>query len=173
MTQLVDSAAPSCMIGYSIGRIGCHVSGDGDWGIANHHPKPSWLNFLPDWAWAYDYPHNVNSVGVPIPDCVGRHCMVLPEMVYPTPLWEAVICISLFFVLWGLRKKIIIPGVLFSIYLIMNGVERFFIEKIRVNSKMHALGLDFTQAELISSLLIIAGLVLWFYLRRKNAAVTS
>ena len=54
-----------------------------------------------------------------------------------------------------------------------NTIQRFFIEKIRVNTKMHVLGFQFTQAELISSLLLLSGLVLWFYLRKRNAPVTS
>jgi len=169
----IDANATGLMLAYGTGRLGCQISGDGDWGIANPHPKPSWLHFLPDWAWAYNYPHNVNSVGVPIPDCVGRHCMVLPEIVYPTPLWEAVICISLFFVLWGLRKKITIPGVLFSIYLIMNGIERFFIEKIRVNTKYHISGHAITQAEIISVCLIILGIIGVFYFRKRNIQKAS
>ena len=57
--HLIDSAAPSLMIGYAIGRIGCHLSGDGDWGIDNLAPKPNWLSWAPDWIWSYDYPHNV------------------------------------------------------------------------------------------------------------------
>ena len=166
--HFIDANAPGLMLAYGVGRLGCQISGDGDWGIVNLHPKPSWLSFLPNWAWAYNYPHNVNSVGVPIPDCVGKHCMMLPQPVYPTPLWEAVACISLFFVLWNLRKKIIIPGLLFSIYLIMNGIERFFIEKIRVNTKYHIFNHAITQAEIISFCLIILGITGIFYFRKNK-----
>ncbi|MBL0342468.1 MAG: prolipoprotein diacylglyceryl transferase [Bacteroidetes bacterium] len=157
--HLTDSAAPGLMLSYGTGRIGCHVSGDGDWGIVNTHAKPAWLEFLPDWIWSYQYPHNVLSEGIPIPGCEGRHCMMLPEPVFPTPFYEAVICIGLFFVLWSLRKHISIPGVLFSVYLIFNGVERFFIEKIRVNTKYHISGHAITQAEIISVVLIILGII--------------
>jgi prolipoprotein diacylglyceryltransferase len=156
--HLVDATAPGLMLAYGTGRIGCHLSGDGDWGIVNLHPKPSWLSFLPDWAWTCYYPHNVINEGIPILGCQGRFCMILPEPVFPTPLYEAVICIALFFVLWPLRKKIRIPGMLFSVYLIMNGTERFLIEKIRVNPLYHFLGLEFTQAEIISVALFIAGI---------------
>lgn len=160
----IDATAPGLMLAYGVGRLGCQIAGDGDWGIVNTNPKPSFLNSLPDWFWSYNYPHNVNSVGIPIPGCEGRHCMMLPEFVYPTPLWEAVVCIALFFVLWSLRKRITVPGILFSIYLIMNGTERFFIEKIRVNTKYHILGHGITQAEIISFCLIILGVagVLYF-----------
>ncbi|MEP7171301.1 MAG: prolipoprotein diacylglyceryl transferase family protein, partial [Bacteroidota bacterium] len=68
--HFIDSNATGLMLAYGTGRLGCQISGDGDWGITNLHPKPSWLSFLPDWAWAYNYPHNVNSVGIPIPGCI-------------------------------------------------------------------------------------------------------
>ncbi len=152
-----DAAAPGLMLAYGVGRLGCQISGDGDWGVVNQNPQPSWLNWLPDWTWSYQYPHNVLSEGIPIPGCIGKHCMMLPEPVYPTPLYEAVICIGLFFVLWSMRKSFTVPGMFFSIYLVMNGVERFFIEKIRVNTKYHLFGHGFTQAELISVMLIIIG----------------
>lgn len=153
-----DAAAPGLMLSYGTGRLGCHLSGDGDWGIVNANVKPSWLEFLPDWLWGYQYPHNVLSEGVPIPGCVGKHCMMLPDPVYPTPLYEAIFCIGLFFVLWQLRKHISIPGVLFSVYLVLNGIERFLIEKIRVNTKYHIFGNEITQAEIISFILILLGI---------------
>ena len=75
-------------------------------------------------------------------------------------------CIALFFVLWLIRKKIKVAGMLFAIYLIMNGIERFFIEKIRVNTEYNILG-GITQAEIISFCLIITGLILSFLLSKK------
>ena len=51
------------MLGYGIGRIGCQIAGDGDWGIENTAPKPGWLSWAPDWAWSYNYPHNVLKDG--------------------------------------------------------------------------------------------------------------
>jgi phosphatidylglycerol:prolipoprotein diacylglycerol transferase len=156
--HFADSAAPGLMLAYGTGRVGCHISGDGDWGIVNTAAKPDWMSFLPDWMWAYRYPNNVLSEGIPIEGCMGKHCMILPEPVFPTPLYEAIACIGLFFVLWYLRRQITIPGMLFSVYLIMNGVERFFIEKIRVNTKYHIGSYDITQAEIISVVLIILGI---------------
>ena len=164
-THLIDACAPSLMLAYGVGRLGCQMAGDGDWGIDNLSAKPSWF-FLPDWAWAYKYPHNVNNVGIPIPDCTGKYCSVLRNPVFPTPLWEAIICISLFFVLWSLRKKITTPGVMFCVYLILNGVERFFIEKIRINTTYNIFGNHITQAEIISTLLFFLGIVGIFYFRK-------
>jgi prolipoprotein diacylglyceryltransferase len=80
--------------------------------------------------------------------------------VYPTSFYESVICILLFLLLWQIRHKIKAPGMLFGIYLILNGVERFFIELIRVNTRYNIGGLSFTQAELISLCLVIGGVVL-------------
>lgn len=172
VTHLIDSAAPSLMLGYGIGRIGCHVSGDGDWGIPNLNPKP--FSWLPDWMWSYDYPNNVVGEGVPIPGCTAdKFCNHLVPSVYPTAFYEVVMSIGLFFVLWSLRKKITTPGVLFSLYLILNGIERFFIEKIRVNTLYHVGDFAFTQAELISSILLITGIIGVWYFRKRRSGVSN
>lgn len=165
--HLNDAMAPTMMLAYGVGRIGCQVSGDGDWGIVNTRPNP--FSWLPDWAWSYTYPHNVNEVGVPIPGCTGKFCMELPEAVYPTPLYEVVFCLALFGLLLLLRKKMRIPGTLFAIYLMMNGLERFLIEKIRVNTRMNIFGFQPTQAEVISSLLFLSGLALFLWLRKNQS----
>ena len=174
--HLIDSAAPSLMIGYAIGRIGCHVSGDGDWGINNIAPKPNWLSWAPDWLWSYDYPHNVNSVGEQMPGCFGFHCNHLVPNVFPTAFYETLMCLFLFFIIWIIRKRVTTPGVLFSIYLIFNGVERFTIEQIRVNTPQHLLGFTFTQAEFISVSLFFMGLIgIWYFKRlgKKNSKELS
>lgn len=168
MLQLSDAAAPGLMLAYGTGRIGCQLAGDGDWGIINMAPKPGWMSFLPDWFWSFKYPHNVISEGVQIPGCEGRHCFELMHGVYPTPLYESIACILLFFLLWWMRKKTSIPGMIFSFYLLFNGIERFLIESIRVNSKYHVAGIEFTQAQLISLLLIVTGLAGIFILRSRR-----
>ena len=174
----MDAAAPGLMLAYGIGRLGCHVSGDGDWGIANTAAKPGWL---PQWLWSYDYPNNVNAVlgphrggysGVPITDgtCFEGYCTHLVPGVFPTPLYETLMCLLLFAALWALRKRIRVPGVLFAVYLILNGVERFLIEKIRVNELF--LG-TWTQAEVISLALIIIGAASWAVLHNKHKHATA
>ena len=159
LVHMIDLGAPGIILAYTVGRIGCHMSGDGDWGITNVVPKPTWLNWAPDWFWSFKYPHNVINEGVPIPGCVGNFCNELPLPVFPTPLYEVIACFIIFLVLWNLRKRIKIPGLLFSIYLILNGLERFSIETIRVNTKYHIFGFNPTQAELISSILVLGGIV--------------
>lgn len=208
---LADAIAPSLMIAYAIGRIGCQVAGDGDWGVYNaafqvagpgvvveaapgdfqkavaansaffaQYPNteyrnfnPGALGFLPDWLLAYNYPQNVNSVGVKIPGCTDQHCSMLPIPVFPTPLYETIFCTLLFFLLWGLRNKLRPAGSLFALYLILNGMERFFIEKIRVNNKMNLFGFQPTQAEVISVGLMLTGLILWIFLRQKYRTKTA
>jgi phosphatidylglycerol---prolipoprotein diacylglyceryl transferase len=208
--HLADSIAPALMLAYAIGRIGCQVSGDGDWGILNsayistpeakvvhsdtaifnktlaanasiymeqsgytsvdqiqhkHVPGPEWL---PNWMIAYNYPHNVINEGVTIKDCTGQYCSQLPIPVFPTAFYETVICLLLTAVLFFLRSRINIAGAIFAIYLILNGLERFFIEKIRVNTQYEIFGFHPTQAELISTFLMLTGIVLLFIFSRKK-----
>lgn len=173
--HMADVSGPGLMLAYGVGRIGCQLSGDGDWGINNVNPKPNWLSWAPDWMWSYKFPHNVLDEGeVLIEGCKGKYCHELAVGVYPTPFYEAVICILLFAFLWSIRKKIKTPGVLFCIYLILNGLERFFIELIRVNSKYHIGSFAFTQAELISSVLVLGGLIgIFFAYKAENKRKVS
>lgn len=159
---MLDIGGPGMMLAYAVGRIGCQMSGDGDWGIPNLSAKPGWLSWAPDWMWAFKFPHNVNMVDHdnPIPDCVGKFCYELKLPVYPTSFYESVVCILLFLFLWSIRDRIKVPGVMFGIYLILNGLERFFIELIRVNTRYHVAGISFTQAEMISLFLVLAGVIM-------------
>jgi len=135
--QLVDIAGFGLPIGYAIGRIGCQVSGDGDYG------KPS------DLPWAMAYPDGT----VPTTD-----------EVHPTPLYETMLMGTLGFVLWQLRDAVR-PGGLFALYLVLGGLERFFIEFLRRNEDV-ALGL--TAAQLESLLLVVAGAVWLGVLQRRG-----
>ncbi|MBU6176469.1 MAG: prolipoprotein diacylglyceryl transferase [Bacteroidetes bacterium] len=164
--NLSDAIAPGLMLAYGIGRLGCQFSGDGDWGVVSDLSTKPFL--LPDWAWSYTYPHNVIEAGIPIPGCEGPYCNALPAGVYPTALYEAVVSILLAFVLFYLKNQIKVSGILFSIYLIFNGLERFAIEKIRVNNQLDILGFHPTQAEVISSFLFLTGLALAFYLKQSH-----
>ena len=163
-----DAMAAPLMLAYGIGRIGCHTSGDGDWGIANLNPKPEYLQFLPDWMWAYTYPNNVIRAGERMADCtepLGIYCYELSNAVYPTAVYEALMGIVLFYILWKLRNAFKTPGMLFGLYLVFNGLERFSIEKIRINNELYK---GLTQAEMISAGLIVLGLSLFFWLKKKK-----
>jgi phosphatidylglycerol:prolipoprotein diacylglycerol transferase len=205
--HLNDAAAPALMLAYGLGRIGCQVAGDGDWGIINSayhltsdgkvvlgtendfhlaviennsfyinefgsvdkvpHLSVKAPSFLPDWMFAYTYPHNVINEGVQIAGCKEQYCSHLPLPVFPTPFYEVIIGIILFSIIWSLRKKFTVPGKLFGFYLLVNGIERFFIEKIRVNTKYNIFGFHPTQAEIISFLLIVTGALLLLILKKK------
>ena len=215
LRYLVDAAAPALIIAYAVGRIGCQVAGDGDWGIynsayisdaygkitvaqpgdfdkqlkkyssyftegkvtdsANHllyvtdrtygtldkvpHKSYKGPSFLPDWFFAYAFPQNVNTDGIKIPGNNDDHNRVLPQPVFPTSLYEIIICSFIFLFLWSIRRKIRTPLVMFGIYLVLNGIERFLIELIRVNKTYTFFGLNPSQAEIIACLLIISGLI--------------
>jgi len=169
--HVTDIVAPALIISYGVGRIGCQVAGDGDWGIVNTLTKPNWLAFLPDWLWAYNYPHNIINEGIRIHGCSGPHCFQLAEAVFPTPIYETTMTIIILAVLWFLRKRLKIAGQLFAIYLMFNGLERFLIEKIRVNNVFEFLGMNVTQAEVISTLMFLSGLILFFVLKVNHKKV--
>lgn len=168
---VLDAVAPALILAYGIGRLGCHFSGDGDWGIVNTSVQPSWW-FLPDWLWAYNYPHNVINEGQKIADCVGHYCQQLAAPVYPTSVYEFLMTLLIGGLLWSLRKKITIPGLLFCLYLILNGIERFMIEEIRVNDVYPFLGTEFTQAQFVAMILFLIGIV-WGGLEWRTAEVRS
>ncbi len=168
LLQSVDTLAPSAAIAYSVGRVGCQVSGDGCWGVVNTAPKPEGLKFIPDWIWAYDYPHNVLNEGVPIEGYTGKYFHVLADPVFPTPFYETSLMFIAFLILWFLRKRIKIPGILFSIYLIFAGLERFFIEMIRVTKRYNLGGIELSQAQIISVLMAITGVVMIVYMIIKK-----
>ena len=158
--HMMDACAPTLMVGYGVGRLGCQLSGDGDWGIANTAPKPGWMSFMPDWLWAQSYPHNVVKEGIDIPNCVGDFCKYLNPPVFPTPLYESLMCLVILIIIWSIRKRIKTPGVMFCIYLIFNGLERFFIEIIRINPTYSFVGdIQFSQAQFIALALILIGIV--------------
>ncbi len=224
LTHLVDAAAPCLMIAYAVGRIGCQVAGDGDWGVYNSayvsdayghvtaaqpgdyekaltansnyflhgtatadpstvttdriypslqevpHKYIKGPSFLPNWLFAYSYPQNVNNDGIRIPGETEEHYSVLPQPVFPTPLYETIICGLMFLFLWAIRKKLKTPLVMFGIYLLLNGLERFCVEMIRVNKTYVIFGIHSTQSEVIAFMLMVAGLltILYAKLRFKN-----
>jgi phosphatidylglycerol:prolipoprotein diacylglycerol transferase len=126
-----DAAAPALAIGQAIGRIGCQLSGDGDWGIETTLP------------WGMAYPHAV--VGWDKPPGVRVH---------PTPLYECALYLAVFTVLWRSRRDPVPDGVALSWYLVLSGAARFAVEFVRINPRI-ALGLS--EAQLVSLSLVVAG----------------
>jgi prolipoprotein diacylglyceryltransferase len=169
----LDAGAPALMISYAVGRIGCHLSGDGDWGINNLLNKPNWMIFVPDSLWSTRYPHNVIGAGISIPGCTGKYCNILEYPVFPTAIYETIMCFCFFLLLWSLRKKFELkPGTLFSMYLILNGFERFLIEQIRIDSEYNIFGNYVKQSEIIAVLIFIAGIISYFHFNRSHRYVS-
>ncbi len=165
--RLGDIIGQAILLGYAIGRVGCHLAGDGDWGIVNSGSKPGWLSWIPDWLWAFTYPHNVIMEGVPIPGCEGLYCYQLPEPVYPAPLYESIMSLIAFGAIQLVKPAVyrkFRSGILLALSMILMGVERFLIEFIRVNPRYELFGIEATQAQIISVLLVLGGLLI-IYLR--------
>jgi phosphatidylglycerol---prolipoprotein diacylglyceryl transferase len=134
--QLLDTAAAPIAIGYTVGRIGCQLSGDGDYGVESDLP------------WAMAYPEGT----VPT-----------DETVHPTPVYDTLTMGLATLVLWHLRDRFA-PGVLFGLYLIIAGVQRFLIELIRRNDSVVG---GLTLAQLFSLALLALGSAL--LLARRGA----
>jgi len=160
LLHLVDAALPGLMLAYGVGRSGCQIAGDGDWGIPNDAPKPEWLSFLPDWAWAYNYPNNVLGIDLKT-DYAQMGYVSLTGYAWPTPLYEIVMALTIFAFLWFMRTRWTTPGMVMSWYFILSGIERLAIEQIRINNEYPIFG-GVTQAEIISTVMIMAGIVLLF-----------
>ena len=160
---VIDATAPGIALGYAIGRLGCQLSGDGCWGIANTLPQPDALAWLPHWAWAFDFPHNVLNAGGLIEGCRGANCRVLEQPVWPTSLYESAMAFLIFSVLWGVRRRMKVPVTLFGLFLVLYSVERLLIEQIRVNVRHTLLGLQVTQAEVLSVGLLLVGIGVMAY----------
>ena len=115
---LLDLCAVPLAIGYAIGRIGCQISGDGDYGKA-------W-----DGPWAMAYPHGAVPTDTPV---------------HPTPIYETLAMGLAAWALWRARDAFR-PGILFACYLVLAGAERFLVEFLRRNDPV-ALGLTAPQLE--------------------------
>jgi phosphatidylglycerol:prolipoprotein diacylglycerol transferase len=120
LRDITDLAGPCLAIGQAIGRVGCQLAGDGDYGIPTGLP------------WGMSYPNGV----VPTTD-----------RVHPTPIYEAVLYLLIFAVLWRQRARPHPPGSLFGQYLIFSGAARFAVEFVRRNA---VLGLGLTLAQWVS-----------------------
>ena len=142
--QLFDLAAYGLALGYAIGRIGCQVSGDGDYGKVSSLP------------WAMGYPKGT------VPTDPG-------VTVQPTPIYETVVMGLVAWLLWRCRDRFR-PGVLFAFYLVFAGIERFLVEFVRRNS--HVVG-DLTAAQLESLGLLVIGLVVLLVAQSRGGLTRS
>src|SRR6266704_3195961 len=136
---ILDTCSPAATVGYAIGRIGCLLSGDGDYGVPTTLP------------WGMSFPNGV----VPT-----------TEHVHPTPLYEFFIWLVIAAFLWRMGKKAVTgarpKGEIFCGYLILTGVARFLIEFIRINPRSF-FGLSNAQAASLMS--IIIGFLMFWWIR--------
>jgi phosphatidylglycerol:prolipoprotein diacylglycerol transferase len=130
-SEMMDTVAPSISLGHGIGRIGCHLAGDGDWGPPTTLP------------WGVAYPNAI--VGWDFPPDVRVH---------PTPLYETTAYLLVFAFLWSRRAKPYQAGTQFGWYLVLASTARFFLEFVRINPPV-ALGLS--EAQFLSILLVSVG----------------
>ncbi|WP_420454471.1 prolipoprotein diacylglyceryl transferase [Rubrivirga sp.] len=169
--HLADATAPGLLLAYGIGRIGCYLSGDGDWGVCSSlADKPGWI---PGWLWSETFPRNMLGQMDPVVYNAtqrGAECALAnPTGVYPTMLYEFAMAAVLAGVLWALRKNPFKAGWLISLYAVFAGAERFLIEFIRVNPDA-AFGLP--QSQLISIGFMVAGAVGLALTTRRTDAPT-
>ena len=143
--EFMDACAPAAAVGYAIGRIGCLLSGDGDYGIPTTLP------------WGMSFP---NGTDPSPPHCVERGWP--PDCrVHPTPIYEFLIWMLIGWILWRIGKKGLngeAPGKVFSAYLILTGVARFLMELIRINPRSF-FGF-FSNAQTASLVSVVLGIIL-------------
>lgn len=166
--HMADALAPALILGYSLGRLGCHIAGDGDWGINN--PKSNPFSWLPNWLWSYDYPHNILRKGIYMQGCTwDDYCYKLAVPVYPTPLYELVMGLIIVLVLLFALRHEKLAGRVSAYCLMLMGIERFLIEKIRVDIRYNLFGLHPTQAEILAVFCFCCGMLLFFIAPKLNA----
>jgi len=165
LLEFLVMCSPAAAVGYAIGRIGCLLSGDGDYGV----PTP-----LP---WGMSFPNGlVPTTGTWDPESHSGVCLKygLPEncTVHPTPIYEFLIWLVIAAFLWRLGNRALrgagSAGEVFCGYLILTGVARFLIEFIRINPPSF-FGLSNAQAASLVSILI-GVILLW---RIRSGAVSK
>lgn len=156
LLRLMDAAAPAAALGYGIGRIGCLLSGDGDYGIPTTLP----------WGMQFPSPALVPSGPVCLDRGFPADCRV-----HPTPIYELLAGIAIFFYLWRLGKKATLgprpEGQVVAEFFILSGAARFLVEYIRINPKIF---LGMSNAQIASLLSVVAGVVLLMMVKREFRA---
>jgi phosphatidylglycerol---prolipoprotein diacylglyceryl transferase len=150
---MLDVAATAAALGYGIGRIGCLISGDGDYG------KPTTL------PWGMSFPNGI----VPTTQSCVEWGAPANCRVHPTPIYEFLMALVIFWILWRLGARFIKSsapdGLIFSAYLVLSGIARFLIEIIRLNPRSF---FGMTNAQTASLASIIFGVMLFVFLRRAK-----
>jgi phosphatidylglycerol---prolipoprotein diacylglyceryl transferase len=151
----LDACSPAAAVGYAIGRIGCLLSGDGDYGMPT-----SW-----HWPWALSFPNGV----VPTTQTCVEHGWPSNCRVYPTPIYEFIAWVAIAYLLWRWAARSGTPvrttGKIFCGYLILSGIARFLVEFIRLNPRSF---FGMTNAQTASLGSILLGIVLLWYLKGRK-----
>ena len=162
MLKVWDAIGIGLMIGYGVARLGCHFAGDGDYGTPTSLPWgtlyyngaeiPSEateeyfaLNPAEAAAWHYYELRSQHAGTGPLGRPYSEFDRVTP--MHPTPVYEMILGVAGFVVLWNLRKKAWPSGTLFSLYLVLSSLFRFSVEFLRLNPRL-AFGLS--EAQLIA-----------------------
>lgn len=143
----IDMCAPALAIGQAIGRIGCLLSGDGDWGLPSTLP------------WAMAYPRAIvgwNSETVlKLDDHYRLVSGFFPGVrVHPAPIYETILYVGVFYILWSMRKTSHPPGRLIYWYMVLAGAARFVVEFVRINPRVFG---PLSEAQLIAIAMMILG----------------
>src|SRR5215469_13218986 len=160
---VADMCAAPLVLGMAFGRMGCQLSGDGDWGLPSRLP------------WAMAYPRAIVGWGPESVLKLDSHGNLVPGFfpgvrVHPTPIYEAILYAAIFWFLWSIRKKVTLQGELLYLYLILVGAARFMVEFVRINPRV-LWGLS--EAQIISLLMIAIGGPAWYWSSRRRAEITS
>jgi phosphatidylglycerol---prolipoprotein diacylglyceryl transferase len=144
-----DMCGPALAIGQALGRIGCQVSGDGDWGLPSKLP------------WAMAYPHAIVGWNAQTVLKLDAHYNLVSGFfpgvrVHPAPVYETILYTGVFVVLWSLRRRIGTEGRLFYSYLVLLGACRFVVEFVRINPRVLW---DLSEAQIISAVMVVAGFI--------------
>ncbi len=171
---VADMCAAPLILGQAFGRMGCQLSGDGDWGMPSTLP------------WAMAYPKAIigwhGDMHLPDGGVIPSTVLKLDSngslvdgffpgvRVHPAPLYEVILYVSIFAFLWSRRKQIAFEGQYLCLYLILGGAARFLVEFVRINDRV-AFGLS--EAQVISLVMIAIGIVAWPVLSRRTQPVTA
>ncbi len=157
--KVADAFAPALILGYGVARLGCHFSGDGDYGMPTSLP------------WGVNYSHGIVPPSIAFkdfPSVVDKFPGgIVPNStpLHPTPIYEFIACTIIFLYIWNIRKTMKPDGRLFMLYLMFAGLERLLVEFIRLNPRL-LFGLS--EAQLVSIPLILIGIAGFFYLTRQG-----
>jgi phosphatidylglycerol:prolipoprotein diacylglycerol transferase len=157
-----DMCAPALILGQAFGRVGCLLSGDGDWGMPSTLP------------WAMSFPNaivgwNARTVLKLDPNGNLVSAFFPGVRVHPAPIYESILYTVIFCLMWSIRKKAP-EGRLISLYLVLEGTARFMVEFVRVNPRIVA---GLSEAHLISLSMVIVGLALLYFTAPRASTIEA